>query len=57
MLPPQQRRATHLQMAQHTLTGVWAKPVFILPIPGANSILLSIEQTRAIKRELTSDVK
>jgi hypothetical protein len=57
MLPPQQRRATHLQMAQHTLTGVWAKPALILPIPGANIIPFSIEQTRAIKREQTSDEK
>jgi len=26
LLPPQQRRATHPQMAQHMLTGAWLKP-------------------------------
>ena len=57
MLPPQQRRATHPQMAQHTLTRVWTKPNAHPLIPGANIILLSIEQTRAIKREQISNEK
>jgi hypothetical protein len=26
LLPPQQRRTTHPQMARHMLTGAWAKP-------------------------------
>jgi len=33
------------------------KEMPVLPIPGANIIPLSIEQTRAIKREPTSDKK
>jgi hypothetical protein len=48
MLPPQQRRATHPQMAQHTLTGVWVKPSARLMmceygVPGTRNRFLSLD--------------